>query len=1138
MSFVTAQGAGGFNNFNPFQSGGSTPGGNWNLTTSARVGQTVLMAITVQGGISVASCALTVSDTQSNAYTLLQQLDFGGSLLAVYGSIITTALSESDQLEYRTNAGFFVSAAIGIVANNASITVDFAETNVNTGGNPAALGSGSPGVRGDAIFGFTASNGGAPSLFSGTGGWDNANLGFQESVNNGPPTTTLAIAAGETYSTTAQTYSPSFGAAATYGTIILGLHPITITAVWASTERRDHLFALGDTQAHPIPPEAPGPFFFAYVDDDQVEFDPTVHNVMDEDIFDFEVKHDEGQVPTMHITIQNPRIGLLNPSRKQWAYLSYAPASADEVTEINAMYGTSYLYPCIIPIFFGVLVGVPSDFFAELITLQFNARSEDYIEAKQAVAETLKIAPFYDPIFLDLTHRDDPDAILEGWSSLYHIDRVTLGVSASDILEGEDGTITFDETQGIYDSVKMTMGECPLYTVQIQADVKWTQRCIGYIAGPSANITSYTGGSFKSDWPKPGASIGGGWKVEQSYVLDALDTDHAHTYSTSSNWKNTDPDADDCSTATMSYSATFSGWPGIGVEGTGARSSQTGICDPYAYATLSSTTPGVNIPSKVQTSGTIALKWILNCSWSLRYDAKRDFSEVAVMNVTANLQNTFVSPTVDQGTELIKVSGADVGQPLETPYAWSDYAGQFVTAGTMIFPNDPTLPGGTSYQMCVGSGIAGDVEPVFSDIPGTITNDGGVVWASLGESPPQTQPAWTSATPVAVGEIFIIEPKQFVVETGDMQTTGASYFFLCVRGGFTNGTYTSFEYLPAPTSSDDLPALPVPFAVILGPGDSAAGNIGGEENSSTGAPIPGTGGTTQDGSVTWLNLGTSPPFLGIPIGGTMTNVTARSYFPTARGQQSIQYLICKARARLRLRSRAVKIEFDAPFWDCIGLSCRKNATLFDPRLPGGAATGKITSYTLSGAKDGKLIGHVEIGVAVGQANSVPTITGTPEYTTATGYMEVGYQAYDGGQYALSEEDVAYTPPVFAPYDDGLSFPLQSFPGTLTITHPIQSAQLTTKLAQLNSPQLGNVPAVQKALGQPNAPGSQSTLLGGQSAVDWLTGGEGTYMIECDPVAAEILIDPVTNGPFNGAYFVQVTQLELPKGIDLSADSSP
>lgn len=1117
MSFVTAQAAGGYNNFNPFSSGGSSLGGNFNLTAPASAGQTVLHAITVRGGISVASCALTARDTQGNVYTLLQELNFGGSLLAVYGSVVTLPLSSQDQLIYETNAGFFVSASIGIVAHNVTLTVDFVETNVNTGGNPAPLGSGSPGVRGNAIFGFTASLGAAPSLFTGTGGWDYPSLGFQESVNNGPPTTTLTIGAGETYSTTAQTYSPSLGAAATYGTIILGLHPVTITAVWASTERRDHMVVLGDTEAHPIPPELPFPFYFAYVDSDAVAFDPTVHNVMDEEIFDFEIKHDEGQVPSLHITIQNPRIGLLNPGRKQWAYLSYQREGS------------------IVPIFFGVLVGIPTDFFGELITLQFNARSEDYIEAKQAAAETLKVAPFYDPVFLDLTHRDDADAILEGWSSLYHIDRVTLDVSASDILEGEDGTLTFDETQGIYDSVKMTIGECPLFTVQVQADVKWTQRCIGYMAGPSANITSYTGGSFKSDWPKPGASIGGGWKVESSFVWDVLDTDHARTFSVSHNWKNTDPESDDCSTATMSYSATFSGWPGIAIEGTGTRSSQTGICDPYAFATLASTTPGVNIPSKVATSGTTALKWILNCTWSLRYDAKRDFTEVAVINVTANLQNTFVSPTVDQASELIKVTGADVGQPLETPFAWSDYEGEFVSLGSLIFPNDPNKPGGTSYQMCVGAGVAGSVEPVFSDIPGTLTNDGSVLWASLGEQPPQTQPQWTNSTPVAVGEIFVIEPKQFVLNDGDMQTTGASYFFLCVHGGFTNGAYTQFEYIPAATSSDDGPAKPVPFAVILGPGDSAFGNIGG---GGTGAAIPGTGGTTNDGSVTWVNLGTSPPFLGIPIGGTMTNVTARSYYPTARGQQSIQYLICKARARLRLRSRAVKIEFDAPFDDCLTLSCRKNATLFDPRLPGGAATGKVISYTLTASKEGKLIGHMEIGVSVGNANSVPQITGTPEYTTGTGYMEVGYQAYDGGQYTTAEEDIAYTPPVFAPYDDGLSFPLQSFPGTLTITHPIQSDQLAAKMAQLSSPQLGNVPAVQKALGQPGAPGSQSTLLGGQSAVDWIQGGEGTYKIECDPVAAEILIDPVTNGPFNGAYFITVTQLELPKGIDLSADSSP
>lgn len=1120
MTFITTTPLGGFTNeFEPLGPSLSN-GGNFNPDSPVQAGVVVLVAIVLKGAVSAVAAGLSCADSKGNTYTLLDSITFNGSnVLAIYGSTLAAALTPSDVIQWNTTSNL-IQSGMGVSATNVDLTVDFTETNTGAGVTPPSLASGTPNATyGDAIFGFTGFTSGIGfAIEPGDTSWDTPQTGFAYSFDDGGSGSTIGVFGSEIFSRSAQTYAPgSAGESCQFGSIVVGLRAQTITGVMAAVEHADHTQFLGDTEAFPIPPEAPGPFFFAYVDNDTVAFDPTLHNVFDEDIFDFEIKHDEGQVPTLSVTIQNPRIGLLNPSRKLWAYLSYQTESG------------------IVPLFFGVLVGIPSDFFAELITLQFNARSTDYIERKQTTAETLRVAPYYDPVFIDLAHRDNPDAVLEGWSSLYHVDRVSLDVTASDILEGEDGTITFDETMGIYDSVKFTMGECPLYNVQIQADVKWTQRCIGYINGPPANITSYTGGSFKSDWPKPGASLGGGWKVESSFVNDVLDTEHARTYSTQSNWKNTDPDAGDCSTATMSFSATYTTWSGISVEGTGARSSQTGICDPYAYASLSATTPGVNIPAKVSTSGSVALQWILNCSWFLRYDAKRDFTELCIMDITANLQNTFVSPTVDQSTELIKVTGADVGQPLEIPYAWSDYAGQFVDIATLIFPNDPTTPGGTSFQISVGAGTAGSVEPVFSDVPGTLTADGDVLWASLGESPPETQPEWTNSTPVGTGEIMVIEPKVFSTETGDMQTTGASYFFLCIQGGSTNREYTTFEYLPAVESSDDLPAKPVPFAVILGPGDVAQSNIGG---GGFGPAIPATGGQTQDGDVIWVNLGTSPPFLGIPIGGTMTNVTGRSYFPTDRGQQSIEYLICKARARLRLRSRAVTVAWDAPFADCIGLSCRMNATLTDPRLPGGTATGKVKSYTLSADKDGKLLGHVEIGVAVGLGNTVTTILGTPEYCDNGVYMDVGYEVYDGGQTTTADEDIAYTPPAFAPYDDGLSFPLQAFPGTLTITTPIQDPQIVTQLAQMGSPQLGNVPAVVQALGSPGKPASQTVLMQNTSAVDWLTGGEGTFLLECDPVAAEVLIDSVTNGPFNGAYYITVTPLEIPQGIDLSADSSP
>ena len=95
-----------------------------------------------------------------------------------------------------------------------------------------------------------------------------------------------------------------------------------------------------------------------------IAFDPTVHNVMDEDIFLFELRHDEGQTPTLSLTIKNPAHRTSQSGRKVWAYFSYQHESG------------------IVPLFLGVLVGVPTNLFAELITLQFIARSETYIEDK------------------------------------------------------------------------------------------------------------------------------------------------------------------------------------------------------------------------------------------------------------------------------------------------------------------------------------------------------------------------------------------------------------------------------------------------------------------------------------------------------------------------------------------------------------------------------------------------------------------------------------------------------------------------------------------------------------------------------------------------------------------------------------
>ena len=912
------------------------------------------------------------------------------------------------------------------------------------------------------------------------------------------------------------------------------------------------------------------PIYFAYVDPDQTTFDPTTMLRMDETIFSLEIKHDEGQICMAEVTIKNPYVGLLSATRKQWCWIAYE----DKTGHVT-------------PVFFGALVGIPTGFFAELIKLTFHARPQDYIQSKQACAETLKTYENYDPIWLGEQERDNPDKILEGWSALYHVDRLTHAVTASDVLEGEDGTITFTEDQVLYDGMEMTMGETPLYAVQIQATVDFTQRCIGYIAGPPVNIQSYTGGSFKDDFPKPGASFGGGWFCESSFVVDVFDTDHARTFSQDFKNKNPDVLAGDCEWATQTGNVTSTRWPGIVVKGTEKTDGEIGMCseplyqwdqrqngghgaweyigqsltetnlgagvvDPGAYAEFNMPGPHqINTAAKATVHYTVALSWTLNCTWTFRYEAKREYTELCIINIVADLQQTVVSPTIEESTKVIKLKGANVGQPLMTPEAWTDYANRNVPIATVVYGNDPTVIGGNSYQICVQSGTAGATQPAFSDIPGIETTDNTVIWASTGDSPPGEPTVWTEATNIGLGEIRYVEPKTFNAASGQMEKNGDSYFLLCVGAGETNSQALEFDYVPTLTSSDEGPPLPVPFSTILGPGDQATipvytdldtqqqpefytpsydqPNVQGDQPGPFGAPIDQTiGDTINDGSVTWLQLGPDPPFMPIPLGGTMTEMTARFFFPSDRGAQSILHLINRGRAMIRYRARCVKVVFDAPIEYCLNLSCRKNATLYDSRIPGGVATGKVISYTLTWSEQGEMIGHVEIGVCVGNGNSVSAITGTPEYTAATGYCLPGYQLYDGGTYVLAEEDISYTFPAPVPYDDGMALPLQQFPGTVTILMPDQNAALNeaSAIAEAESVgdfQFGNYPtAGEGGVGQ-----------AGSAWYNWIYGGAGTYALECDPKACEVVLPTMQGGPFNGSFFIETSTLGLPNGCNLS-----
>jgi hypothetical protein len=153
----------------------------------------------------------------------------------------------------------------------------------------------------------------------------------------------------------------------------------------------------------------------------------------------------------------------------------------------------------------------------------------------------------------------------------------------------------------------------------------------------------------------------------------------------------------------------------------------------------------------------------------------------------------------------------------------------------------------------------------------------------------------------------------------------------------------------------------------------------------------------------------------LPIG----DVRRRSYFPTERGLRSLEYLIALARAHLLLRSRAVEVDFECRFERAVELSCRRNARVFDRRLPGGQALGKIIAYSFGVDGDrGAMIGSVTIGCAVGYGGAIEPVDGDPSYVDDD-YVENDYQAHDGHVVVLGAGDVGYSVPIDALNDDGL-----------------------------------------------------------------------------------------------------------------------
>lgn len=258
----------------------------------------------------------------------------------------------------------------------------------------------------------------------------------------------------------------------------------------------------------------PGPYYIAWADFGDT-FGPE-HYVFDLRVLSFSLQQSENSVATLDIVCQNPREGLLNPGRQRYVFFSKDIGSGPE------------------ELFFGRIVGLPSKMVNNKVALSFRAEPEEFDEIKNDFADTLKQLPWYDRLWIDPKDQSDPDTVLLTRTANFHIDRVTHELTISDNFAGEDGTVIFDETEVLRNSVDPQIGTPATSRVSVEAEVRWVQKASGILdiskqlaAGFAAsgttivgNISSYTIDVLIENWPLPGDDIGGGWSVEDSLVID------------------------------------------------------------------------------------------------------------------------------------------------------------------------------------------------------------------------------------------------------------------------------------------------------------------------------------------------------------------------------------------------------------------------------------------------------------------------------------------------------------------------------------------------------------------------------------------------------------------------------------------
>ncbi len=305
---------------------------------------------------------------------------------------------------------------------------------------------------------------------------------------------------------------------------------------------------------------AVGNLFFAWVTDSET-FSATTHARSDLQVLRFERDLAENAFPLATVEIKNPGSGLLAMG------FPYTSAGSDVITSGPRAFISYQPTPgaTAVLLFDGILNGFPRGIGGETLEVEFMARPRDWLVRQQNFLDTLKVAPYFDPVLVGSTSQNRPEEVLAGYGAFLCWSPTSHDVIKSDILAGAAGVVDLTG-KTLRDGLTATVGQPPVSSIFLTVETSWTQ-----VGSGAADITSkiksaFTEGTpntltptaFEGSWPKQGQPLGSnnGYTVSKTMlnrVGDLNKTFYADTQEISGINASTQP----------TYDTVVDGWGGV-----------------------------------------------------------------------------------------------------------------------------------------------------------------------------------------------------------------------------------------------------------------------------------------------------------------------------------------------------------------------------------------------------------------------------------------------------------------------------------------------------------------------------------------------------------------------------------------------